>query len=52
MMIKTVVDSGRYLASNIVPIRMQYYPVNTLGGVDCIMKGRFSATRVFLAFIW
>ena len=44
--------SGRYWASNIVPTPIQFSPVNTPGRVDCIMKWRFSATWVFLAFIW
>ena len=45
-------NSGRYWAPNIVPKPIQLSPVNTPGGVDCIMKWRFSATWIFLAFIW
>ena len=35
----------------IVPIAIQFSPVNTSGKVDCIMDWRSSATWVFLAFI-
>ena len=36
----------------LVPIQIQFYPVNTPGKADCIMNWRSSATLVFLAFIW
>ena len=39
MMVKTVGDSGRYFASNIIFLTpIQFSPVNTPGKVDCIMK--------------
>ena len=33
MMVKTVVDSGRYRASNIVPTPIQFSPVNIPGAL-------------------
>ena len=38
--------------STIVQTPIQFSPVNTPGRVDRSMKWRFSATWVFLAFIW
>ena len=36
----------------LVPIQIHISPVNTPGKADCLMNWRFSATLVFLAFIW
>ena len=48
MMVKTVVDSGRYCASNIVPAPIQFPLDNTPGKVDSIMNCIFSAHEYFL----
>ena len=36
----------------LVPIQIHISPVNTPRKADCLMNWRFSATLVFLAFIW